>query len=244
MGRDVHLSKLPPAVRESEFQAVEADNPEKIKQYYEPFIRELHSFLNSTSCIRNIQNVRRRWKQVPTKQRAFHDGSFNAVRRHWYTYNWGGRSEAQFNIGLVPEYLRVGLGFEFTGGQYGNIEAVQLAYRGFRSIIDRHQRAFDDFVRENQLRIEWNPVGQAERRHTSAGDETLKWLGRRPPKPPDWIFVGRLLDRREDAEILADPSRLMDVIESVFGGFLPFWEETQAEVNSVDPPAIERWSTR
>ena len=111
------------------------------------------------------------------------------------------------------------------------IEAVQTAYRGFRSVIERHQRAFGDFVRENQLRVEWKRAGQTERRHTTTVDETLKWLDRRPRKSPDWIFVGRLLDRGEDAEILADPSRLMSVIESVFGGSLPFWEETQAEAN-------------
>ena len=49
------MSKLPPAVRESEFRAVETDNPIKIEEYFEPFKRELHSFLNDASCLRNIQ---------------------------------------------------------------------------------------------------------------------------------------------------------------------------------------------
>ena len=167
----------------------------KIEQYFEPLKRELHSYLNETSCLHNIQNTRQR-KKV-TERRAFHEKSFKAVPRHWYMYHWGGRNEAQFNIGLFPEYLRVGLGFEFTGGQYGRPEAVQLEYRCFRSTVARHQRAFANFVRENQLRVEWKPEGQTELRYTLTAEETLKWLSRRPPKIPDWIFVGRLLVRRE-----------------------------------------------
>jgi hypothetical protein len=229
-GRGILLSELPPAVTESEFQAVATDNPEKIKKYFEPFRRELHSFLNNTSCMRDIQDKRGRWKKV-TEQRAFIDKSFKAVPRHWYTYNWGGRSEAQFNIGLFPEYLRVGLGFEFSDIQYGNPEWVQLEYRCFRSTINRYQRAFADFAQDNRLRVEWTPEGQTEPRHTSTTEETLKWLRGRPPRVPDWIFVGRLLYRTEDTKILEDSTQLKNVIESVFGGFLPYWEETQIEAN-------------
>lgn len=224
------MSELPPAVRESDFQAVETNNPKKIEQYFEPFKRELHSYLNETSCLHNIQNVRRRWKKV-IERRAFHEKSFNAVPKHWYMYHWGGRNEAQFNIGLFPEYLRVGLGFEFTGGQYGRPPDVQLEYSCFRSVVARHQRSFANFARENQLRVEWKPEGQTELRYTSTVEETLKWLSRRPPKAPDWIFVGRLPERREDADLLEDPSQLKNVIESVFEGFLDYWKETQAEAN-------------
>lgn len=138
-GRGIQLSELPPAVTESEFQAVATDNPDKIKKYFDPFRRELHSFLNSTSCMQEMQEKRQekrgRWKNA-TEQRAFIGKSFKAVPRHWYTYNWGGRSEAQFNIGLFPEYLRVGLGFEFSDKQYGKSERVQLEYRCFRSTIN------------------------------------------------------------------------------------------------------------
>jgi hypothetical protein len=224
------VSKLPPAVTESEFRAIETDNVAKIKRHFEPFKHQLHSFLNESSSISDIQNERRKWKRT-TEQTAFTDESFKIVPRHWYTYNRGGRSEAQFNIGLFPGYLRVGLGFEFSDGQYGNPERVQLEYRCFRSVVTRHQRAFADFVHKEQLRVEWTPEGQGEPRHTATADETLTWLSRRPPKVPDWIFVGRLLDRRKDAHILQDPHLLANTIEAVFGGFLPYWKETQAEAN-------------
>jgi hypothetical protein len=225
------MSKLPPAVREPEFRAVDDTNPERIREYFEPFKRELHSFLNQTSCLQDIQEKRGRWKNV-TEQRAFVDKSFKVVRRHWYTYNWGGRSEAQFNIGLFPEYMRVGLGFEFTDKRFAREGQASREYWHFRRAINRRRRAFEKFVEVNQIRIEWNPVGQTKPRHTQTTEDTLKWLNRRhPPKVPDWVFVGRLLNRTEDAGILADPYKLKDVLESVLGGFLQYWEETQAEAN-------------
>jgi hypothetical protein len=46
------------------------------------------------------------------------------------------------------------------------------------------------------------------------------------PKPPDWIFVGRLLEREKDAGVLGDPARLGDTMESVFLGLEPSWRET------------------
>lgn len=77
--------------------------------------------------------------------------------------------------------------------------------------------------KNNQLRVEWTPVGITEPIHTRTTEETLKWLRGRPPRVPDWIFVGRLLYRTEDAKILE--------VSTHFGGFLPFWKETQLEAN-------------
>ena len=54
-----------------------------------------------------------------------------------------------------------------------------------------------------------------------------EWLLK--PKPSDWIFVGRLLDRKKDAEILGDSVRLREVMESVFKDLKPLWEQTQTE---------------
>jgi hypothetical protein len=48
----------------------------------------------------------------------------------------------------------------------------------------------------------------------------------KPSKVPDWIFVGRLLGRREDAEILEDQNQLKEVMESVFRGLKNLWEES------------------
>jgi hypothetical protein len=75
--------------------------------------------------------------------------------------------------------------------------------------------------------IEWVPQGTTDIQYVRT-QEVLKWL-LKPSKVPDWIFVGRLLGRREDTEILEDPIRLKEVMESVFRGLKNLWEETQTE---------------
>jgi len=156
---------------------------------------------------------------------------FAVEAEHWYTYNTGGRNEAQFNIGLFPEYLRIGLGFEFTKKNYGDPETVPMMYGYFRNVLRQYKQGFDRFAQENSLQIEWHPQGRPEGRlHLEYIPtwEVSRWFLRRS-KVPNWLFVGRLLYRERDAEILKDPSRLKEVMELVFGGFKPLWKQTQTE---------------
>jgi hypothetical protein len=221
------LSKLPPPVRKEEFQAVDTTDEEEIRDYFRPFVNRLNSFLNETSCLRDIQDIRRRKNPQITSSQAFVDGYFSTQPKHWYTHNAGGRNEAQFNIGMFPDYLRVGLGFEFREQVYGNPEAVQEAYGQFTEVLRQHRQVFERFARDNSLMIEWVPQGTTDIQYVRT-QEVLKWL-LKPSKVPDWIFVGRLLGRREDTEILEDPIRLKEVMESVFRGLKNLWEETQTE---------------
>jgi hypothetical protein len=221
------LSELPPPVRKEEFQAVDTTDEEDIRGYFRPFVKRLHSFLNETSCLRDIQDIRRRKNPQITSSQAFDEGYFATRPRHWYTHNAGGRSEAQFNVGMFPSYLRVGLGFEFTEKAHGNPEAVQEAYGQFTKVLRQHRQVLEGFARDNALMVEWVPQGTTDIRYVRT-QEVLKWLIK-PSKVPDWIFVGRLLGRREDAEILEDPVRLKEVMESVFKGLIDLWEETQTE---------------
>jgi hypothetical protein len=80
------------------------------------------------------------------------------------------------------------------------------------------------------LRIEWLPKGKRGRTALEyiPTQDTVGWLVRRK-KEADWIFVGRLLRRVDDAEILGDPARLKDAMELVFAGFKPLWQDAQTE---------------
>jgi len=51
-----------------------------------------------------------------------------------------------------------------------------------------------------------------------------------PPLQSEWIFVGRLLYRERDREVLEDPELLGEVMDAVFGNLMLYWEATQ--VNS------------
>jgi hypothetical protein len=218
------VSDLPPAVRESDFSAIDTNDEDEIRGRFYSLVRDLHSFLNEGSCLSDIQQKRLKWKSRVLDQRAF-GPSFATEPRHWYTYNNGGRNEAQFNIGLSPDYLRVGLGFEFTLKKGGDPTIVHWVYAQFTKVIARDTQSFEQFVRLNALEVEWLPTDDVSPKLVSTR-RVLKWL-LQPPRETSWIFVGRLLRRGRDASILNDPTELRSVIESVFEGFIPIWEQTQ-----------------
>jgi len=215
---------MPPAVREAEFLALEtAADEEEIKQRFNSFVRSLHSYLNQVPCLLDIQQTRLRWRARTSEAEAF--GNFAADPWHWYTFHHGGRNEAQFNVGLWPSYMRVGLGFEFTLKKHGDPTAVQLAYSCFRRIIEGEQRQFADFVAEQELEIEWADSNDGPVLQVPTG-EVVQWL-LALPEEPRWILVGRLLRRDRDANLLADPIGLGNRMQNVLCGFRPIWERTQ-----------------
>jgi hypothetical protein len=219
----IALSELPPPIREAEFSAVNTVDEASIRATFFPLVQELHSFLNQASCVWDLQEIRRNWKARVADQRAF--GTFSTEPRHWYTYNNGGRNEAQFNIGLSPKYLRVGLGFEFTLKKGGDPTIVQWTYAQFTDVVKHDPQAFDGLVTQNSLEIEWVPKGATDSR-TVPTRTASKWL-QQPSQAPLWIFVGRLLRPKKDKRTLEDPTKLKETIESVFGDLKPLWKQTQ-----------------
>jgi hypothetical protein len=173
--------------------------------------------------VRDLQEIRRNWKARVADQRAF--GTFATEPRHWYTYNNGGRKEAQFNIGLSPKYLRIGLGFEFTLKKGGDPTIVQWTYAQFTRVVEQDPRTFDGLVRRNYLEIEWVPEGVGD--STTVPTRMVRTWLRQPSQTPSWIFVGRLLRPEKDQRILEDTTRLREAIESVFGDLKPLWKQTQ-----------------
>lgn len=216
---------LPPPITRARFEELEDATAEQVRRRAAPFVRELHSFLNEGSYLRDIQRIRRQWQPRTREVQAFSD-DFPVEREHWYTYNAGGRNEAQFNVGMFPEYLRVGLGFELTKKVHGKPEAVQAAFGAFRNVLRQRQDNFDRFARENSLRIEWRPAGRRELEYVPT-PKVSGWLSR-PRGVPEWVFFGRLLYRGKDAAVLEDAARLKEAMEAVFKELKPLWREAQA----------------
>jgi Citrate lyase, alpha subunit (CitF) len=108
------------------------------------FVRDLRTYLNEASCVSDIQRIRRGWSPRSRARLAFEGDKIPTDHEHWYVYNTGGRNEAQFNVGLFPNYLRVGIGFEFTMGRHGNPEMVQAAYGAFSGILRQDRQDFED----------------------------------------------------------------------------------------------------
>jgi hypothetical protein len=210
---------IPPPVREKEFLDVDTIREKDIQLRFAVFVRSLHGFLNQLPCLRDMQAARRRWKPRTVQIDAF--GSFATEPRHWYTFNHGGRNEAQLNIGHFSTHLRLGLGFEFSMKEHGDPAAVHLAYACFINRI--RQGAFQRLVDTHQFEVEWrtanNPLQYIPTK------DVQKWL-EKPPTEPEWIFVGRILRRGDDISILENPCALGDIMQTTFGAFRPIWEET------------------
>ncbi len=225
-GEEPGLPDLPPPITESDFQNLEGATAEQVRRRAAPLVEGLHAYLNEGSCLKDIQSIRAPMDPHRRNRPAFGGDrpvKVRAAPEHWYTYNTGGRNEAQFNLGLYSDYLRVGMGFEFTKGARGDPERVQSMFGLFREELRRRREWFDGFARENELRVEWMPAGKAGRKNLryEKTERVSKWLLK--PRTPEWAFVGRLLMRNEDTEILGDPVRLKEAMESVFEGLKPMW---------------------
>lgn len=212
----------PPILRDEDFEAVNTTDEDELRRRFDGFVGNLHEWLNDLPCVKDIQKVRRRWTR-PTHTDAF--GTFATDRCHWYTFHHGGRTEAQFNLGLHRTHFRVGMGFEFSMKKGGDPTVVNLVYACFVEVVRARQREFRDFVRDHQLEIEWWSQGQADLQFVPTDTATDFLLNL--PIMPQWIFVGRLLRPGADKAVLTDADRLGDIISNVFAGLYPLWEETQ-----------------
>src|SRR5216110_228436 len=108
------MSAQAPPIRNVEFDELYTDDPAEVRRRFDPLVPQLHAYLNELPCLRNLYIMRRRWRPGAHSGDAFR--RFVTSRKHWYTFHYGGRNEAQFNVGMWPEYLRIGLGFELSEG--------------------------------------------------------------------------------------------------------------------------------
>ena len=214
-----------PIISDSFFDEIDTPLEDQVERRFQPWVsRELHPFLNALPCLTDLQTIRKRWKSRTGSPDPF--GTFKADPSHWYTFNHGGRNEAQFNLGMFPQYFRVGVGFEFTEKRGGNPSEVTFAYTAFRNITESSSE-HAEFVATNSIEVEFFPTGKGELGH----DSTKAVVGWAPaPHPPiQWIFFGRLLRRGVDQLILEDAEAFGRVINDVLCGFKPFWARAQQQ---------------
>ena len=223
------MSQIPPPVTEAEFVAVDITDQDEIKRRFGTFVRSLHSYLNQLSCLNDVPKARRRWRARVVNTDAF--GNLATDSRHWYTFHHGGRNEAQFNVGLYRTHLRVGLGFEFSLRRGGDPTAVHLAYACFTHLIRGDRNGFERFVTDNDLEVEWADNDGSSIQFVPP-TSAVAWL-LNPPREPAWIFVGRLLRRGKDSAVLQDSNQLAALIQTVFSGFRPIWEQTQVTAHTM-----------
>ena len=211
--------KRPPALDMQAFSRLTGIDEEETERRFAGIVSAFHSFLNGASVVADLQTRRSKWTS-PRSPEAFQNRKFEPA--HWYTFNFGGRSEAQLNVGMYPSHLRIGIGFEFTEREHGDPKHVREAFTRFFQGIHENRDEFDMLAQDLPLELEVFPGrgGGFQIVHPLAAVDTLLDL----PREPQWIFAGRLLRPEINDEILTDSERLAVEIDRVFGRLLPWWE--------------------
>ncbi len=237
---------LPPPVRRSDCVAVSTDDRRAVRPDFAPFIRQLHAFLNGLPCLQDVQDVRSRWTTKLESHEAF--GEFVVGPGYWFTRHIGSGKEAQLNIALSslaflrqgdpptpcpPPYFRVGLGFAMASGQSANHTAAARAYMCLlRMVRNGHQSAaLERLVQEARLEGEWYPREGGPIQFVPP-EGVAVWL--RGVPDATWLFIGRMLRCGVDGDLLEDPVRLAQVIDTTFAGLRPLWEQAMCMAMSPD----------
>lgn len=215
---------LPPAIRREDFTKLETLLEKGVERTFGGTLQRLHTFLNEDPATNDLLYDRKLWAPKAQKQPSF--GSFGFQDHHWYTFNNGGRNEAQLNVGMFggeDGHVRIGLGFERTERQGGRPRDVALIYTAFADLLARKKDpiacAFIDFMHAEQLELEiWREGSELEILST---DKALAFLIK--PRDFAWLLVGKLLRAGKDEAILATPTLFATALGRVFRGVRPLW---------------------
>ena len=190
-------------------------------------MREFQSYLNGVDPLQNVQRVR----DIRPKRRTFVRPA-RVEMRHWWFSHYGGRNEAQWNVGMFPCHLRFGIGFNASGGGYGKPAEVEDAFQRFlRALQQARSRGFGA-----KLEVEtFDPVDQLK---VFPIDELLDG----PPRDVrHWLFIGRILrnglpgrdgnqpecGEEDDSKILSDPALFASELAKTAHTLWPMWEQSR-----------------
>lgn len=143
-------------------------------------------------------------------------GPPRAEQQHWYLFVVGGdQDQVQLNIGMWPDYIRVGLGFQIGRQVSPKMPTFQLlqTFLGSRPPLP-FRDAFHRCMEENDFGIEGI--------RAQSTDELLHRLETfvvPADDSPVFVFVGALWDREEAEKKDAEAYR------NVFLQLMPFYEE-------------------
>ena len=217
----------PPKFVDGYFKDVDSDDSNAIMTRFKPFVANiLVPYLNQT-ILRKIPETREKFIKH-TYTEAFPPDP-KVEEKSWYIYNIGGRSEIQFNIGMDPQKVRLGVAFHMLPQKFGNPEAVRKALKEFRTAIRNKGKEFKDFVNNHDIELEW-----ADDQNIGIMSKAQVWpfLLSKQPKLT-WLFIGRFLRKGIDRHILEDPNALDQVMTNVFEGLWPYYESTQLWLHGI-----------
>jgi hypothetical protein len=206
---------------QADFDALHKATPAHVEHHFASWLSDLHDLLNGLATLSQVQRIRGK----RSGSRAF-ETEPRYCPEHWYTYHYGGRSEAQFNLGMFEDHLRMGIGFEPHRGGYGKPDLIRAAQKQFANALAGEEGGAEEFCKTNKFEVEVNAPGGGveikDIRHflrVVNGDQAEE----------RWIFVGRILRAGKDRHILENASAFRAEIERVFDVLWPHWLATQGK---------------
>lgn len=209
----------PPAFDQQSFRDLSGTDKDQAERLFVRKVAALHQYLNTASSVAGLQARRGRWSS-PRSDLAFQNKKFEP--EHWYTFNVGGRAEAQLNVGMYPTHLRIGLGFEFTEREHGDPKQVREAFTRFYAALQERREDFEAVVVSLPVELELYPGRGGKLQIVPSGQVVGTLLDL--PREPEWLFLGRLLRPSADGSILSDGAKLGAEIDRVFAALVPWWE--------------------
>lgn len=173
------MKTLPPRLTPSDFKLLDTAAKVDIERHFAPKVAQFRDFLNGIHPLQDVQTIRR----VRPGSIAFRRDA-RCERQHWWFSHEGGRSEAQWNVGMFPCHLRFGIGFNRGGGGYADVAAVEHHLDCFCKALESHasRGVLDGLEAEvynhtDELRIQ----------------STAELLSSKNLLNEEWIFIGLLL---------------------------------------------------
>jgi hypothetical protein len=180
------------------------------------------SSINSKHYVQKIGEIRRQF--VPR--------GANKVFEYWriqddhsYTFNKGARSELQANIGIWPDGIRLGYGFEPTSAMFGNpdnicrfLNITKELLQNANSVTSRTWEKLSPLYAESCLNT------TDLKQEVIQFDELYDWLN---TENATWLFWGCFVGIKPDGKTpsILDHKNSLDFIDNFFETTLEFYEE-------------------
>jgi hypothetical protein len=213
----------PVTISSSDFELLEgATSGDEVARRFALKFRNILAFLNNTSLVHDLQADRKSWASPKKSSPAFE--SIRRAPQHWYTYHYGGRNEAQLNIGMFAnehQHVRIGLGFEGTTKEHGDPSAVAFIYNAFSKLLASNHPISKSFRALDKLEVEyWNL--STDRLELVAANDAIDFIIKSKAHF-SWIFIGRILRRHDDAHTLSNPGTFAAALNRTLQEIRPIW---------------------
>ncbi|HEU4559009.1 MAG TPA: hypothetical protein VFS20_14210 [Longimicrobium sp.] len=215
---------LPPGLRSADFALLHTAQTATMKAHFEPIVDQFQEFLNDLDPIKDVQQER----GIRPKGRAFARPA-RYFRQHWWFSHEGGRSEAQWNVGMYPCHLRFGIGFIVSGGGFADRDKIHRALSRFSTEVRKREAHDPGCFQRAGIEVEI---------HDGNGVVVVpaaQW----PSVVEHWILIGAILrsgfgtshtgcGSKDDSAILADPQLLRNAIQNCASVLWPVWLASRA----------------